>query len=642
MRDMKEFWGMMNVLDNADDVAIFVVSGRDSRLLYCNHLVTVVTNAHAGSHVSQVWDMEDYQKANTRCNEGGTYRYVVEQSPFGQRRNVTVSKVVWSMGILAYAFLLTAHVDDKEEEEREKIFSILGQSYRHIFLMDMIKGEMTTLLKPAAGSGEGHYRPVYYHPVRYDEWKKNLITEHAHPDDTEQLYRYLEPTALREGLERRDYSFQYRRRNGESFCWTELRFLRLPELEGRIVVTERDVDEDNQTSNQQWQNEVILRSISNNYRSIYLLDLAAHDYVTVKQDELLFGIPAEGSIETLAQIVSEIIPDEGQKRDFISSFSAGFLAAAFEGGAENVVREYNSLLSENLAWMGVNALKPPYMPGMDNKCVLTFMDITEHKRVEAERNEKNIIVDVLSSRYKCVFFSNMTDGSFHSIQIPPEFRYIEKQFNTIDGAMQHYARAYVLEQYRDVFKNQITRQRILENPEDSSRRECIYRTVENTWIRLHVYPFRDDSGMSEALIVFEDYSDVMEQREMSQMYNAALLADYDYMFEYDVENDQVYSLLYDGERLVREQRMDCGIHTDRFREEVPIHPDDMEMFLMAFSEENLKETFEAGKTVSHMFLRRRAEGSSEYRLFMYGFHYIADMGRQRVLIMARDSEREIL
>ena len=26
MSDIKEFWGIMNILDNADDVAIFVVS----------------------------------------------------------------------------------------------------------------------------------------------------------------------------------------------------------------------------------------------------------------------------------------------------------------------------------------------------------------------------------------------------------------------------------------------------------------------------------------------------------------------------------------------------------------------------------------------------------------------------------------
>ena len=641
MTDMKEFWGMMNVLDNADDVAIFVVSGRDGKILYCNHLVTVLTNAHAGSHVSQVWDMEDYQKANARCNEGGTYRYMVAESPFGKRRNVTVSKVVWSQGILAYSFLLTAHVDDKEEEERDKIFGILGRDFRHIFLMDMIKGEVTTLLKPKGDSGEGHYRAVYYHPVRFDEWKKNLITEHAHPDDMDQLAALLEPTQVREKLEKGDYSFQYRRREGSRTRWTELRFRRLSELDGRVVCTERDAQGETHLNRREKENEVILSSISNIYRSIYLVDLPGNSFVTVKADPLLFGIPADGSYETLMQIVSEFIPDEGQKKDFSGLFSASSLAEAFEKDAENVVREYKSAISEGESWMSVSAFRPPYMQGMEDKCVLTFMDITEHKRVEEERNEKNIIIDILTTRYECVYFVDLKDKSFHSYRVPQEFRYIEKQFANADEAIVHYARAYILEQYRETILNNISTKELLEHFEELSMREYTFRTVEDEWMRLQIFPIREKDGKgSGALLLFEDYTDVMVQREMSLMYNAALLADYDYMFEYDTDNDQIYTLLFDGERLIREQRLDCGMHSEQFKEQVPLHPDDLPLFMMAFSPETLDETYAAGKTVSHLFLRRMTpEG---YRLFMYGFHFYEDMGKRRVLIMARDSEREVL
>ena len=117
MTDLKEFWGIMNVLDSADDVALFVVSSREQKILYCNHLVTVLTGAHKGSDLERVWDKEDFKTATERCNEGGTYRYVVEQSIFGTRRNVTVGKVVWTQGILAYSFLITTHADDEEERK---------------------------------------------------------------------------------------------------------------------------------------------------------------------------------------------------------------------------------------------------------------------------------------------------------------------------------------------------------------------------------------------------------------------------------------------------------------------------------------------------------------------------------------------
>lgn len=641
MGDLKEFWGMMNVLDSADDVAVFVVSGRDQSILYCNHLVTVLTNAHTGSPVSQVWDMEDYRKANTRCNEGGTYRYVVEKSAFGNRRNVTVSKVVWSGGILAYSFLITAHVDDKEEEERDKIFNLLGKDFRHIYLIDMIKGDVTTLIKPVDG-GEGHYRAVYYHPVGFDEWKRDMIEALVHPDDKDQLRAFIEPTEVRKRLDKGDYAFQYRQSRGDEYRWVELRFRKMDELKGKIVCTERDVQGEITLSDSEKVNQAILSSLSNAYRSIYLLDMKTNEYSTVKADALLFGTPREGDYDTLLQIVSEFIPDEAQKRNLAATFSAKALEEALSGDVDNVVREYTSTLNETESWMSVTAFMPPYMQGMENKCVLTFMDVTENKRVEAERNEKNMIVDVLSARYRSVYFVDLIKGTYHSIQIPQEYRYIEKQFKSIDEAMDHYAKAYVLEQYRDVFKNSISREEFVRHPGDHTRREYVYRTVEDTWIRLHIYPLSDDKGHAEAILIFEDFTDVMVQRELSLLYNAVLLADYDYMYEYDIDTDLIYSLKFNGERLVREKSWDGEMHSDRFRKQVPIHPDDLPLFLMALSKENLDDAFDNGKTVSHMFLRRKEGDKGEYRLFMYGMHYYEEMGKRRVLIMVRDSEREVM
>ena len=370
--------------------------------------------------------------------------------------------------------------------------------------------------------------------------------------------------------------------------------------------------------------------------------MKTNEYSTVKADALLFGTPREGDYDTLLQIVSEFIPDEAQKRNLAATFSAKALEEALSGDVDNVVREYTSTLNETESWMSVTAFMPPYMQGMENKCVLTFMDVTENKRVEAERNEKNMIVDVLSARYRSVYFVDLIKGTYHSIQIPQEYRYIEKQFKSIDEAMDHYAKAYVLEQYRDVFKNSISREEFVRHPGDHTRREYVYRTVEDTWIRLHIYPLSDDKGHAEAILIFEDFTDVMVQRELSLLYNAVLLADYDYMYEYDIDTDLIYSLKFNGERLVREKSWDGEMHSDRFRKQVPIHPDDLPLFLMALSKENLDDAFDNGKTVSHMFLRRKEGDKGEYRLFMYGMHYYEEMGKRRVLIMVRDSEREVM
>lgn len=634
---MKELWSIMNILDNADDVAMFVVGARDQKILYCNHLVTVCTNAHAGVDASRVWDQEDMRKAISHVDQGGVYRYLVEKSNFGGRKNVTVCKVVWSQGMLAYAFLLTSHVDDREEEEREKIFGILGRSYRSIFLLDMMKGEVTTLLKPL-DNGESPYHAVYYHPVRFDEWCSEIMSNYVHPDDRGQVEEYFDAARInREISSGSDYAFRYRKKTGEDYIWVEMRFLRLDEMEGKVVCAERSIDGEGTANEKERENEIIMKSLSNAYRSVYLLDMKTGRYTTVKQDEFLFGIPLDGDYEVLRQLVSELIPDEGQKNDYMGYFSLEGLRSAFRDGAENVGREYNSTINTDDGWMGANAFKPPYMPGMENKCVLTFMDITEHKRVEAERNEKNIVIDILSSRYICVYFVSVTDGSFHSIRVPQEYRYIEKQFDKFVDALEHYAKAYVIEQYRDFFKfssEDDFRGRI----EEYAKREYVYRTVQDKWIRLNIFPIRSAAGaLTEVVIAFENYDDMMEQHELSLIYNATLLADYDVMYEYDADTGVFYMLAFDGQRIIREakwENVEGDVPTD-----LTIHPDDMNVFRMALSAETIRDNFNKGKTVSHVFLRD-SRGTGEYRLFMYAFHYYEEMGKGRVLIMGRDADRE--
>jgi hypothetical protein len=147
-------------------------------------------------------------------------------------------------------------------------------------------------------------------------------------------------------------------------------------------------------------------------------------------------------------------------------------------------------------------------------------------------------------------------------------------------------------------------------------------------------------NIDEAVIAFEDYDDIMEQHELSLIYNATLLADYDVMCEYDTDGGFFFSLAFDGQRIIREEKWE-GDDVRQFPVASTIHPDDMDMFALALSEETIEDSFKQGKTVSHMFLRD-CRGSGEYRLFMYAFHYYEEMGKRRVLIMARDADREFL
>lgn len=636
---MEELWGMKSILDNADDVALFIVGERDKTVLYCNHFVTLQTGAHAGSQFCDIWDPLDYKQAIKNCEESSTYRYVAEKTPVGSNKNVTVGKVVWTKGIRAYSFLITVHVDDKEEKEREKIFSLLGQSYLNMYLLDTKKWEISMLKESQTKEMQINK------PISYDEWKKNFLSDFAHPDDLTITMEHFENGRIKSELKRNNgiYAFQLRRRFGEEYRWTEFQFRKIDAIEQpeKVVCTERDIQGELTLNRKSMENEVIMKSISNVYRSVYLLDLVTGEYETVKPDMLLFGIPKEGVYDELMQIVSELIPDGKQKKDYQEYFSIPALAAAFQTGIENVGREYNSILSSSVNWMSVQVFRPPYLQGMEQKCILTFMDITEHKRVEAERNESGIVIDVLSSRYMAVFFVNLKDGCFHSIKVQQKYRYIEKQFNDITTAMKHYAMVYVLEQYRDIFQEQSMLNKIPEEIEESgAKQEYIYRNIDNQWVRLNIFLMPELIKRDEVIIAFEDYDDIMEQHALSVLYNTTMLANYDGMYEYDPENNLFFTLTYDGEKLVREQKGKEGVQSLQFYAENVIHPDDLQIFMAACSMQNVEECIREGKTVSHLYLRRKF--GEEYQQYMYGFHFFEEFGKKRVLIMARDADKEIV
>lgn len=631
---MEELWGLKSVLDQSDQVAVFIVGERDDKVLYCNYLVTLMTGRHAESSFAGMW--ENCREHMKQCGDGRVYRYIAEDTPFGRNRNVTISRIVWQGGKKAYAFMVSPHIESKEEADKEFIFKSLGQSYLSMYILNMEQWQVSMLMEPKGLD----YR--IYTPIPFETWKKDMLSDYIHPDDIANTGKCLEQGRIVKELEEHPdgFSFQYRRRFGEEYHWTEFRLSRVSRKgeNARFVCTERDIHSELKINRNKLENELIMKSLSGIYRSVYLLDMETGEYVTVKPDELLFGIPDDGVYDELMQIVVELIPDSRQQKDLLEYFSLPALKAAFCEGVENIGREYNSAISKGVNWMSISAFRPPYIQGLENKCVITFMDITEHKRVEAERNENNIALDVLSSRYVAVFFINPDTWEYHSIKLPQKYRYLEKQFSDGREAFKHYLSAYVLEEYREALRHSISPKTSADLPlKETTKSEYSFKTVDNVWFRLNIFHLPLENGKTEMIAAFEDYNDIMIQRARSVIYSKIMLADYDGMYEYAPGEELFYELVFDGEKLVCEETQGKGFasftHDD-------IHPDDVDMFRAACSPETIKDCFENRKTVNHLFIRRKIDG--EYRSFMFGFHYFEEYGEQRVLIMARDAEREIV
>ncbi|MCQ2521354.1 MAG: hypothetical protein MJ105_03155 [Lachnospiraceae bacterium] len=631
---MEESWGLKNLLDRADDVAMFVVGVRDEKVLYCNHFCAMHTRLHPGTKVKDVF--ADWGVLLNELGESMSGRFVLVDTPFGKDRSITLSRMVWTGGVQAIGVLVTPHKEAGAEEETQMIYKSLGESYEWMFILDAEKSQMRQVIRPKDDQFN------LYQPLDFDEWKRSRYFPLVQQDDYDNVFRIFELGEIfrRVSDSNGRYSVQLRRRFGQTYHWVECTFRRMEGLgDKRIVVTEKDIQGELSMTQKSLENEMILKSLSNIYRSIYLLDLKSGEFQTVKSDEFLYGISETGDYNYLLGITAEMISNEEQKKDLKEYFSLEAIIKAFQDDKDNIGREYSSLLIKDGGWMSINAFRPPHLKSLENKCVLTFADITEHKRVEAERNEKNIALDVLSSRYMALFFATLYGQSFHSIKVPAQYAYLEKQYPTILEAFNYYISAYVLEPYREMLRN-IPQELKPDEDGETSKYEYIYRNIDNQWIRLNIFMIPREGGETELIIAMEDYDDIMEQYALSSVYNATMLNDYESMYEYDPQTDFVYQLRFDGERLVRTKNKDISENSLKVMIQELIHPDEQDMFVEACSYETVKECVDEGKTVTHMCFRKK-DGET-YRSFMYGFHYFKEFESPRVMIMVRDGEKELM
>lgn len=498
---MGELWGLKSLLDCAIDVGIVVVSERDDKILYCNHFVTIKTGWHADSTLEGSWP--EYGELRSRLGESRSYICVVEDSPFGKNKNITLTKIVWDGGLQGIAILATSHVEDKAEQEREIVFKAVGNSYLSMYVLD-IKETVVTTLKENGQSNVHMFRPK-----DFNEWRNEVLEKYVFEDDKKALESFLDmksiPTELEENAGR--VYWQFRKKVGEEYHWCEyqLRQIDAAGYGSKVVITEKDIHGRRAINSKQLENEMIMKSLANGYRSVYLVDYKSGTYETVKPDELLFGIPEDGSYELLLNIVEELIPDKHQQNDFRNAFKTAALQEAFLAKQENVAREYNSLLSREMNWMSIVAFPTPPMQDMENKCVLTFMDITQRKQVEAERNEKKIVVDVLSLHFEAVYFVNLNNGEFHSIKVPQKYGYIERQYKDFSVAIGHYAKAYVAEPFRETLKSFLSAEGFAQDCEKcGEKRELLFHNIDEESFRVSVYPVSNEKTEApEVIVAFE-------------------------------------------------------------------------------------------------------------------------------------------
>lgn len=260
-----------------------------------------------------------------------------------------------------------------------------------------------------------------------------------------------------------------------------------------IVVSQAEWDEKEQaklyivTPKAMQEQEIIIRSISNTYFAIYLIDIESGK--------------------------TDVIKETRKLTRYEEYFEAGELQALFTGERERVEHEYYEHSSQRDEWIAVTAYKAPNLKEFEKKVVVTFQNIDEIKRAEIEQMKQEVIISMLSDKYYAVFLANLKTQEFKTVR-----GYKKLDFNfkfKFDEDMEAYTGRRVLEEDQEECYRQCRSQRVLnELLEGNDSWEHMYRTKKGEWIRMSIVTTPYFSrNMPEVIVAFENYDRVMRRRE---------------------------------------------------------------------------------------------------------------------------------
>ncbi len=364
-----------SLLNALSSVAVYVVDS-GCRLLYFNDTVRrVFPRARLGLTCHEVFRNTGIQCSfcPLLCGPGDSFSLILEDSPFHERSDMTVSRILWENREPAHALFVSRHIDSPDElREQENIRVALQNSYAKVYRINFAENRLTCLF-----CNEGQFVPID-ETGQYDRDTHAFIREQIHPDDRAVFLNFSDPAYLTDRLAGGENSvIQYRKRGADGvYHWMEARVVALPRCPEEAVLLVRDVTELKERQND------YLMALQSNYLEIYRIDLQRDRITPAYYDSGHVSAPAR--FMPYAAFVRErlgwmIHPEHVEEvRAF---YDAGAVAGRLAHG-ETSELEYRKRLDGSGPWLRVVASIRP-VAGETGQALLLLRDVTELREEEA-------------------------------------------------------------------------------------------------------------------------------------------------------------------------------------------------------------------------------------------------------------------
>lgn len=469
---------------------------------------------------------------------------------------------------------------------------------------------------------------------------QNLISAKYDKIHCEYQNQYLETFALdkvinqfRNGKESVYLEYPMKLMDGE-FHWCFSRIIKVTDFGNDVQAIVLSDNIDKRVWAEQEKAEM-LKGIEIWYEEYVKIDLENNTYIAFKlgdcESELLF----DGNFSNWYDLYYNklIHPDERERFKDFASLRA--LKKNLKEDGQQIRGEFRRLKADgNYEWSElIMTCLRDQRTGM-RKVIFCYQDISNRKR-------ENGLIDALSNHYSAVYLISLKKWKIRPVRYPESFYDLTNKSNDYKKFITKFLEEQVSEESKEAMLESISMDVIKARFSANSRSkiETIYKTADGEWNKIYILPapyYSDEQP--DIVLAIEDYNEEMQNRFDSTLYSNTLIETYDAIFEINPENGQRSRLVFDGEKLVTEEKNSQELEQDidlfldraqdeRFKSEIP----EFEMYV---SLENVKKYLKKG--IQENCREFLVKTGRKYQWYQFTFRYFIEDNKEKILLLVKN------
>ncbi len=377
---------------------------------------------------------------------------------------------------------------------------------------------------------------------------------------------------------------------------------------------------------------LLLEALATRLTTVMLFNLTRNTFSVISRDEQNALPFREGAFDQLiAQTVGLL--DPADREAYLAMHTRPSLLEAMRNGRRHFSLEARQRGPDGaLHWYRFGATRVADSPEGDVRVIGTRHLIDREKAEELHNiNLQRLLYHSMRRNLEFIYLIDVKTGRFERLSAKPGSGELSVMTGDYQSRLDEYAGKSLPPEEIAPFQANMSLSVMLQKmTAPNGAHTHIYRAREGFELRWKEAKFYFvDEGMQQIALNVRDIQDAQmalrKQTTMQRTFAGALRNSYDAIFELDLTADIVYTVTMTEDGLSRERLHELpASQIENWRAETSVHPDDREMFLAAFSLDNLRNAMLSGQDAVYRELRRRIGCEPDYEWYAHTAQWLVD------------------